>query len=136
MNAPFRCLMSLITGLLFGLLLGAVFAPAVKAQDLQAARRAAYFAAAKDAFLADGRRVNCCGEHDAVRVRITHVDRVRREAHAIIVDVMASKYGRLGDDLIVPLSLNTVELHSPFDDPIVFIRADNSPLCLSAPAGG
>lgn len=99
--------------------------------------RAEFFRRAKSATLANGRTgVNCCGEPDAVRVRFIGHDFKRGMIIAEIVDVMRSKYGKVGDILMVDKGLVTVGLFSPFDEPIVFINSINEPYCLAGPSGG
>lgn len=128
-------------GILIG---GAIFCAAVllslgirkaRADELPQLK-AEYFEKAKRATLADGRVVNCCGEYDAVRVRLLGQDDARGLIVAEIIDVMRSAHGKVGDILTIPLSKVTVGLYSPFSDPIAFVAGDLTPYCLSGPSGG
>ena len=108
---------------------------AARADDLPSLK-ADYFAKAKAAKLANGRIVNCCGEYDAVKVRFIGHDHARGIIIAEIIDVMISMNGKVGDVLTIPVEKVTVELYSPFDEPIAFINGANEPYCLSGPSGG
>ena len=108
---------------------------AARADDLPSLK-ADYFAKAKAAKLANGRIVNCCGEYDAVKVRFIGHDHARGLIIAEIIDVMISMNGKVGDVLTIPVEKVTVELYSPFDEPIAFINGANEPYCLSGPSGG
>ena len=128
-------------GVLIG---GAIFCAAVllglaisKARaDEVPSLKAEFFERAKRAKLADGRTVNCCGEGDAVRVRLLGQDEARGLIIAEITDVMRSVNGRVGDVLTIPKGKVTIGLYSPFDDPIAFIASNLTPYCLSGPSGG
>ena len=98
--------------------------------------KAEFFERAKRATIADGRTVNCCGEGDAVRVRLLGQDEARGLIIAEITDTMRSVNGRVGDVLTIPKGKITIGLYSPFADPIAFISGDLTPYCLSGPARG
>ena len=98
--------------------------------------KAEYFEKAKRALIVDGRTVNCCGEGDAVKVRLLGQDDARGLIVAEIIDVMRSANGKLGDILTIPKGKITVGLYSPFAEPIAFIAGDLTPYCLSGPSGG
>lgn len=107
-----------------------------RAKADEADLRAEFFQKAKQATLVNGTVVNCCGEGDAVRVRLIGHDHARGLIIAEIIDTMRSVNGRVGDILTIPTGKVTVGLYSPFDEPIAFINSENAPYCLSGPSGG
>lgn len=123
--------------LIFGALacLGVLLAMGYARAD-EADLRAEFFQKAKSALLVNGTTVNCCGEGDAVRVRLIGHDHARELIIAEIIDVMRSLNGKVGDILTIPAGKVTVGLYSPFDEPIAFISGNNTPYCLSGPSGG
>ena len=101
----------------------------------EAALRALYFQQAQRATLANGRQpVNCCGEYDAVKVRVT--GQSGPTIFAEIIDVMKSAHGKVGDKLFIDVGKITIGLYSPFLEPIAFINSGLEPYCLSGNSGG
>lgn len=110
-----------------------------QADDMDALLRKHYFDAAKRAMTRESAPVdqviNCCGEGDAVKVKIMGQG-PNGLIFAQITDVMKSANGRVGDVIQVPPGKVTVKLYSPFAEPVAFINGANQPYCLSFPAGG
>jgi hypothetical protein len=111
---------------------GLLASAALAQEDL----RAKFFQDVTHAKLLNGSVVNCCGQGDAVKVRFIDSDRTRHLIYAEIIDTMRSVYGRRGDIVVIETGVTTVDIFTPFDDPIVFISASNKVLCLSAPERG
>ena len=126
----------LIAGTLFcaAVLLGLAISKA-RADEVPGLK-AEFFERAKRATIAEGRTINCCGEGDAVRVRLLGQDEARGLIIAEIIDVMRSANGKVGDVLTIPKGKVTIGLYSPFEEPIAFIAGDLTPYCLSGPSGG
>jgi hypothetical protein len=95
-----------------------------------------FFEDAKGALLANGQRVNCCGPADGVKVRVTRINREARTVEAVIIDIMRSVNGKVGDAITAPLDLMTIEIESPFAEPVAFIRGDLSVICFAGRTGG
>ena len=116
-----------------------VIAWVAKADDMDAMLRKHYFDAAKRATtretVNDDRIVNCCGEGDAVKVKIIGQG-PGGLIIAQIIDIMKSANGKVGDVIPVPPGKVTVKLYSPFAEPILFINGANMPYCLSFSSGG
>ena len=112
---------------------------AARADDMDALLRKHYFDAAKRATtretVNDDRIVNCCGEGDAVKVKIIGQG-PGGLIIAQIIDIMKSENGKVGDVIPVPPGKVTVKLYSPFAEPILFINGANMPYCLSFSSGG
>lgn len=112
---------------------------AARADDMDAMLRKHYFEQAKKATtresVNDLRTVNCCGEGDAVKVKI-----IGQGPNGLIIaqvtDTMRSANGKVGDVIQVPPGKITVRLYSPFAEPIAFIASDLGVWCLSFPSGG
>jgi len=106
---------------------------AARAAEPSPEDRAKFFQDVKAAVLVDGRTINCCGEGDGVKVKLTGF--AGGIITAVITDTMRSQNGKVGDILKIPTSLNTVNIFNPFAEPIAFINGLNMPYCLTGNAG-
>jgi hypothetical protein len=78
---------------------------------------------------------NCCGEADAVRVKLLGKIEGGDDFRAEIVDIMRSAFGKVGDVLTISPGVTIVDVYSPYDFPIVFLNGRNEAICLAAPEG-
>jgi|GEM_PF-6662217 len=114
--------------------LAATVALPARGDDLAAAERRRFFEAVTSAKLANGDKVNCCGWGDAVKVRM--IGNAPGGFIVQIIHTMRSSNGKVGDVIIVPRGKITIEIASPFPEPVLFINSENAPYCISFGSGG